>query len=153
MEKIEAEKSPFSKLDHVGIIVRDIEKAIEYYQSLGIGPFEPLNIAYTERKMWGKPADNVKNIVRIARMGQLGMELIQPVSGESMVKKFLESKGEGISHMCFTVDDVDKERVKLEKKGFNVISSSRFQNGGGAVHFDTDRVGGVMLELIQWPPK
>ena len=153
MEKVGVEKSLFSKVDHVGIIVRDIDKAIEHYQSLGIGPFRPFNIAYTERKMRGKPAGDVKNIVRVAQMGQIQLELIQPVEGESLPKEFLETKGEGISHIGFSVDDVDKERAKLEEKGFTVIYSSRFQNGGGAAHFDTDKVGGVIFELIQMPPE
>ena len=39
------DKSLFSKVDHIGVVVRDIDKAVEYYESLGIGPFEPVNAA------------------------------------------------------------------------------------------------------------
>ena len=155
MEKMETEKLPFSKVIQVGVIVRDMDKAVEYYQSLGIGPFEPSKTAHlhADRKVYGKPADDIKLKVRLAQMGQLQFELIQPVEGESVQKEFLETKGEGISHIGFSVDDVDKERAKLEEKGFTVIYSSRFQNGGGTAHFDTDKVGGVIFELLQWPPK
>ena len=50
------ERSPFSKIDHIGVIVRDMDKAIEYYQRLGIGPFESLyhKIAIIETKERGK---------------------------------------------------------------------------------------------------
>ena len=88
------EKSPFSKIDHVGVIVGDIDKAIEYYQALGIGPFESLNLTLTDRKLYGKPADDTKNLVMVTQMGQVQLELIQRLleSGESLPKEFLESR-------------------------------------------------------------
>ena len=156
MDKIELEMSLLSKIDHVGVIVRDMDKAIEYYQSLGIGPFERLkNVVPIQNKVLGKPIklDDIKFRVRIARMGRGGFELIQPVAGKSLWKEFLETKGEGINHLGFLVDDIDKETAKLEEKGFKVLWSSRFQNGGGATYFDTAQVGGVILELVQWPPE
>ena len=153
MENIMKEPSPFSKFDHVGVVVRDMDRAVEYYQSLGIGPFEPLNVAIAEKRLRGKPADHAKAKGRLARIGQIKLELIQPVEGESLSKEFLENKGEGVSHICFSVDDIEEEAAKLVKKGFKIISSVKFLNGGGNVYFDTGRVGGVLLELIQWPPE
>ena len=156
MEKSGVEKSPFSKVCQVGVIVKDVDKAVEYYQSLGIGPFESSKTAHlvTDRKVYGKPADDVKNKARLAQMmGQLYLELVQPVSGESIQKEFLETKGEGINHLGFLVDDIDKETAKLEEKGFKVISSTRYAGGGGIAYFDTDKVGGVIFELIQPPPE
>ena len=38
-----AEDSPFSKAEHIGVVVRNMDRAVEYYESLGIGPFKPLN--------------------------------------------------------------------------------------------------------------
>ena len=151
MEKIGIEESPFSKVAQIGVIVRDMDKAIEYYQSLGIGPFEPLKTTSTDRKAYGKPAPDVKNLVRVTQMGQVQFELVQPVSGESVQKEFLEGRGEGINHLGFLVDDLDKEVAKLVEKGFKVTSSVKFVGGGGVAYLDTDRVGGVMFELIQWP--
>ena len=156
MEKSGVEKSPFSKVCQVGVIVKDVDKAVEYYQSLGIGPFESSKTAHlvTDRKVYGKPADDVKNKARLAQMmGQLYLELVQPVEGESIQKDFLETKGEGINHLGFFVDDIDKETAKLVEKGFKVISSTRYAGGGGIAYFDTDKVGGVIFELIQPPPE
>ena len=155
MDAIESEKLSFSKVDQIGVIVRDMDKAIEYYQSLGIGPFEPLkHQGYIERKVLGKPVnvDDIKKTVRAAQMGPIQFELIEPGEGESLWREFLDTRGEGINHLGFFVDDIDKETAKLEKKGFNALYSSRFRNGGGAAYFDIDRIGGVMFELIQWPP-
>ena len=138
----------------MGVIVRDMDKAIEHYSSLGIGPFESLRkLLPIERKVLGKPIDpdNFRLKVRVTQMGPVQLELIQPVAGESLWKEFLETKGEGINHLGFFVDDIDKEEAKLVEKGFKVLYSSRFQSGGGATYFDTGKVGGVILELIQWP--
>lgn len=148
-------KSVFSKVDQVGMVVRDMDKAIEYYQSLGIGPFEPpKSLVYAERKVFGKPIDidSIKVKVFFAQMGPVQLELVQPVEGESLWKEFLETKGEGINHLGFFVDDIDKEEAELIKKGFRVPYRSRYQKGGGAAYFDTGKVGGVLFELVQWPP-
>lgn len=150
------ENLPFSKVDQVGVIVRDLDKAVDYYQSLGIGPFMPLRpLIYKERKVLGKSVDlnSIKLKIKIAKLGSVELELIQPVEGESLWKEFLETKGEGINHLGFFVKDIDREEAKLVAQGVTVLYRSRFQNGGGAAYFDTKKIGGVLVELIQWPPK
>lgn len=153
MGKTGIEQSIYSRADQVGVIVRDMDRAVEYYQSLGIGPFEPLNTMATDRKVYGKPAGDVKNKVKIAWMGPIQLELVQPVSGKSVQQEFLDKHGEGINHLGFFVDDIEKESAKLVKKGFKDVSSGKFVGGGGFAYFDTGKVGGIMFELIQWPPK
>ena len=111
---------PFSKVDQIGVVVRDMDKAIEYYQSLGIGPFESLKLEIAERIMRGKPVTpgSMKNIVSLAQMDSVQYELIEPVFGNSLFSEFLETRGEGIHHLGFFVADIDKEIAKLEEKGF-----------------------------------
>ena len=147
---------PFSKVDQIGVIVRDMEHAVKHYESLGIGPFTPLkNIATKERKVLGKKIDpNAFRLqVLVAKLGSVDLELIQPIEGESLWKEFLDKRGEGINHLGFFVDDIEKEETKLADKGFQVLYSTRFQSGGGAAYFDSGKVGGVLFELIQWPPE
>ena len=152
--------SLFSKLYHIGIIVRDLDKTIEYYKYLGIeGPFEPVkNVVRTERRVLGQPVDvdAIKNKTVLVKVGPIHLELIQPVEGDpslSLWRKFLESKGEGINHLAFLVDDFEGELAKLKEKGFKVLYETRFQDGGGAAYFDTGDIGGVLLEIVQWPPQ
>ena len=117
-----AEKSPFLDIHHVGAVVRDLEKAIEYYESLGIGPFKILKLPgiITEQTMNGKPVEfQLRNAV--VRLGPVELELIQPIENAVLQEDFLESRGEGINHLGFKVDDFDKERAKLEEKGLDVI--------------------------------
>ena len=154
MAKNEEEKSPFSQIDQVGVVVRDMDKAMEHYSSLGIGPFETLKLSRFDRRVYGKPmGDDHKNLLRVAQMGNVELELIQPVSGDSVQRQFLEKRGEGINHLGFFVDDIEKEVAKLVKSGFKVINSVKYVGGGGVAYLDTDRIGGVCFELIQRPPQ
>ena len=150
------EKSPFVRVDQVGVVVNDLEKAVDYYESLGIGPFALLTgIVSAKRWVDGKPIDpaSIKLKVSIAKVGAVDFELIEPGEGKSLWRDFLETKGEGINHMGFFIDDIEKEQAELEAKGIKAVYASRFDGGGGAAYFATDEVGGVLFELIQWPPK
>jgi len=146
-----AEKSPFSDIKQVGIVVKDINKAVDYYSSLGIGPFRTLPSGnapvYTDKKLRGKEAEFTMEI-RLAQVGEVELELIQPLEGESIYKEFLEEKGEGLHHLGFFVDDIDEEEARLAKQGIKALASGR-RPGGGFTYFETDRIGGVIMELIQ----
>ncbi|GAJ22306.1 unnamed protein product [marine sediment metagenome] len=88
------------KLHHVGVAIRDMDKTVEYYQSLGIATFEPETLFessnFTDLKLYGKTPDTtVKLRIRFVQIGPIQLELIQPVEGESPQKEFLESRGEG----------------------------------------------------------
>ena len=80
MKKCGAEKSPFSQIHHMGIVVRDINKAVEYYSSLGIGPFMPAEkeLTIVERRAYGKPANDIRNISKFAQVGPVQFVLTQP---------------------------------------------------------------------------
>ena len=147
----------FSNLDHIGLIVRDLDKAAEHLQSLGIGPFKPLKktVRY-DTKFYGKPVDpdDIKLEVRMANMGSgVKLELIQPLNGGPW-REFLETRGGGMHHLAFNVDDVDKEVAKLVEKGTVVIYSVRFQGGGVAAYLETSKLGGLfnVVELVRWSP-
>ena len=145
------EKSPFSKIDHVGIIVRDIEKAKKHYQLLGIGPFVPAKVVFLERILRGKSIDpdSIMYKEEMAKLGPIKIQLIEPVVGRPIMREFLETKGEGASHISFHVDDIDKEEAKLVAKGLTVLYRSRYESGGGSTSLVTDKVGGVIFELEQ----
>ena len=149
------EKSPFSKIDHIEITVRDVDRVTRFYESIGLGPFTTMKAMMSGKEVMGqriKP-DELINKTRSAQIGTVQLHVAQPFRGETMQKRFLETKGEGIDHICFSVDDIDKEVARLEKKGLKVIYRSWFQNGGGTAFFDTSEFGGFPLELIQWPPQ
>jgi len=131
------------KFNHIGAVVRDVDKAVEYYQSLGI-----VDEATDRVTMEGKKA---KLIGRFIHIGSLLIELWQPVRGETIQQEFLNSRGEGVNHIAFHVDDLDKEKDKLVEKGIPVVFSVKDENGYMA-YFDARKVGNILIELIQ-PPK
>jgi len=141
------------KFHHVGVVIRDMDKAIEYYQSLGIATFQPeilfKSSNFVDFKVNGKTPDTIVKLrIRFVQIGSSQLELIQSVEGESPQKESLNRRGDGINHIAFSVDDLDKETNKLVKKGIKVIFSGKRQTGGFA-YFDTRKVGNVIIELIQ----
>jgi len=147
MDKTNIEKSPFDNMHHVGVVVKDMDRAIEYYHSLGMGPFEPVKLAPSAGELQGRTVVSTP-IISFGTVGGIGVELLQPTEEPSLIKEFFESKGEGIHHIAFLVDDLDKEIEKLAKKGLEVIFSQKFGDGGCAF-FDTGKVGGAFIELIR----
>ena len=150
-------ESAFSQLAHISVIVKDIERSVRYYESLGIGPFitptrlKQNNIGYVKRMYRGSPAGYIGLIVREARIGPAVLQLVQHIEGACVEKDFLDSKGEGVFHLGFVVDDIDKEEAKAVKLGLNVIQSGRRADGSGNAFFETESLGGVMLEIKQVP--
>jgi catechol 2,3-dioxygenase-like lactoylglutathione lyase family enzyme len=143
-------KTPFSNLHHISIVVKDIDKAIKFYNSIGIGPFED----YPPLKEYVKlhVADEVgfhNLIFKVFQIGPIQIQLCQPGEGKSPYKDFLEKKGEGVYHLGFVVDDVDRSEAELKKLGLNVISSGRREDGSGFSYMDTAQKGGVTLLIRQ----
>lgn len=134
----------------VGVVVRDIEEAVAFYERLGIGPFvEGPSAHAVDRKVYGGPAPDAKVRGRIAQMGNIEFELLQPVSGRTVQGDFLEEHGEGVVHICAHTDDLERDVEELTELGCEVISEGTFEDGGRFAYFDTRRIGGLVLELFQ----
>lgn len=131
------------RFNHLGMVVRDVDKAVEYYQSLGI-----VSDVTDRITMEGKKA---KLVGRFIDIGSLRIELWQPVRGETVQQEFLNSRGEGVNHIAFHVDDLDREKERMAEKGIPVVFTVRDEEGYMA-YFDAREVGNTLIELIQ-PPK
>ncbi len=128
---------------HVGLIVKDAEKTVEFYRDLG---FELL------RKVtrFDKPLEQGgTRTTFIGVMGKGGgvLEILQPLEGKWCNREFLETVGEGVNHIAFRVKDLEKERARLTAMGFPVILDS-----GHYLYFDVRRVGGLIFELTDLAP-
>jgi methylmalonyl-CoA/ethylmalonyl-CoA epimerase len=143
-----AATSTFNKVFQVGLVVRDHDKTIERLSLLGIGPFYD-KILDPERKEWfrGQPM-NARFKISGAKMGDIELEVIQPVSGDSPHKEYLENQGEGIQHIACVVDDIEKEIDRLTKLGVSVLLRAKRPEGGGIAYLDLD-AGGLIVELVQ----
>lgn len=130
------------KLHHIAIVVKDIDKAVEYYKSLGIA-VEGREVKFPEEQ----PAARAKFI----QVGSVPLEFIEPVRGTSMFHEFMDSKGEGLHHVAFAVANLDEEIKKLKAKGVPVLVHAPAPAAFGAMsaHMDTRKVGDFALQLIQ----
>ena len=96
-----------SELKQIGIIVEDLDKAIEYYSShFGLGPFETHTMEVDGFTYRGKQG-SCRLKVAFVQSGPMQIELVQPVDGKSPFSEFLREKGEGVQHFRFDVDDLD----------------------------------------------
>ena len=127
------------KVDHVSIAVNNLEEGLKTFESLlGIKP------SHTEEV----PDQGIK--AAMIMVGDVEIELIEPTNTESGFAKFLEKKGEGIHHICFEVDDVDKELESLAAKGVDLIDKQGRQGLAGKIGFLHPRsTKGVLIELAQ----
>jgi methylmalonyl-CoA/ethylmalonyl-CoA epimerase len=150
MNNIPEEKSLFANLFQIGVVVKDMDKAIERLTLLGIGPFyskmPPPNARGSFR---GQPFITRERVaIKAARMGNAELELVQPVAGESPHKEYLDDKGEGIQHLAFEVDDLDKAVDTLISRGSTLIMKGDRGDGGGIAYIDLN-VGGIIVELVK----
>jgi methylmalonyl-CoA/ethylmalonyl-CoA epimerase len=128
------------KLDHIGIAVKDLDQAMKLYrEAFGIEPDLVYESSYTKAKIAFFPVGDVR------------IELIQPIEPESVVGKFLEKRGEGIHHISYRVKDVDGSLAELEEKGVQLIDkkSRKVRENERVAFLHPKSTNGVLVELIQ----
>jgi methylmalonyl-CoA/ethylmalonyl-CoA epimerase len=137
------------KLVQIGLVVRDMDKAEKRFSVLGFGPFVPKMLPPGTKEWFRGRPFHVNVNVKSTMVGNVELELCQPVSGESPHQEYLDRKGEGIQHVMFAVNDLEKEIDRLTKQGATVLLRASF-DGGGLAYLDLD-ASGFIVELIQRP--
>ncbi|MBN1367808.1 MAG: VOC family protein [Dehalococcoidales bacterium] len=137
------------KMLQIGMVIKDMDQAVKRLSELGFGPFIPKNLPRsTKPGQKGEPIQGEVDVQR-ATLGNVELELCQPVSGQSPHREFLDGKGEGIHHIMFAVPDLDAELDRFIKLGAKILMHLTF-NGGGIAYVDLNACG-LILELIQLP--
>jgi methylmalonyl-CoA/ethylmalonyl-CoA epimerase len=135
--------------DQIGIVVKDVEKTTEFFRSVfGWGPWGILELDMKDCMYRGESCD-ARLKIAFAQSGSVEIELIQVLEGETIHTEFLREKGEGLHHLRFKVDDLDAKLADLAKEGIEVVFRKNL-NGIDFAYLDTDRVGGIMVELIEY---
>jgi len=144
------------QLAHLGIPVADLDQAIERYSALGATFREEFRIDSSrveEYLVYGQVPDPV--VITRGIMGEYAgvpVELLQPVQGHTVHRELLEQSGEGVGHLAYYVDDIEKEKNAMEALGCPVILSIRHtgQSVPGAVYMDTrGKLSNLITEFIQ----
>jgi methylmalonyl-CoA/ethylmalonyl-CoA epimerase len=131
------------KIDHIGIAVDSIEKWLGFYRDV-------LGLEY------GGSEEIAEQKVRVAfmKIGESNIELLEPISDDSPIAKFLEKRGGGIHHIAISVDDIDAALARHREAGAKLIDTApRVGAHNMRIAFIHPKAsGGVLLELCQKSP-
>lgn len=130
----------FEKISHIGVAVKDVKASSDLF-----------------RKLFGKNPDHEEVLsehkVRTAmfNVGGSSVELTEALDPESAIAKFIEKRGEGVHHVSFIVDDIEKELARLKNAGFQLIDERpRLGADGYYVAFlHPKSTNGVLIEISQ----
>ncbi|MFJ1612421.1 MULTISPECIES: VOC family protein [unclassified Streptomyces] len=145
--------SPFRDLHHICIVVRDMEESVRYYTSLGIGPWRDFAnpTALAEVSMPNREAFFALTY-KCADLGGVQLQLCQPPQLDCPQRRFLDTRGEGVFHLGFSVEDVDRGEEAGQELGLEVLMSGRRSDRSGFTYFDTQDDAGFALSVRSAPP-
>jgi catechol 2,3-dioxygenase-like lactoylglutathione lyase family enzyme len=147
-------KIQLGPLVQIGVVVKGIDKVVDYYSStFGIGPWE-IKDGESEAKVGGQTYV-YKTRVAFAQLGPVTLELFEVVEGYSPVHaQFLDKDREGVHHLGFSVSREEKKKLKadLAARGVSVFQDSHIKPSGRATFLDTAKTGGIFFELIERQP-
>ena len=138
-----AEESGMGPIDHVAVVVRDIDEALPRYGAIfGLSPRHPVETVAAQGVRLCFLETGPPPAARV--------ELIQPIDPESGVARFLESRGEGLHHVCFGTTDLAAELDRLAAAGAELIDRAPRPGAEGPVAFVHPRtLNGVLWELLE----
>ncbi|MBI5966566.1 MAG: methylmalonyl-CoA epimerase [Deltaproteobacteria bacterium] len=126
------------KIAHIGVAVKNIEEAEKFYEEI-------LSLKVSDR-------EQLREIkASFIPVGDTAIELLQSTTPEGVLAKFIEKKGEGIQHIAYQVDDIEKTLEGLKEKGVSLIDE---QPRRGAHHskvafLNPKSTYGVLIELVE----
>ena len=142
-------KNLFTNLSQVGFIVKDMDKTIAAMKRVfGVMPDVVNNVNPENKKYHGKDGD-FDAILALYNFANVQLELIQPVSGESIWQEHLDQHGEGLHHIRFTVENQKEAIAYMAAKG--IFPSQQGDSLTPNVqwdYFDTESELGFIVEIL-----
>jgi len=140
------------KVVQIAVVVRDIEASSKLWAELLGMPVPEIRTTRpgneVEQIYRGKPSEGQVKLT-FFNLGQVVIELLQPISEGTSWKEWLDKKGEGVQHLGFQVVDPDKTSAELEKAGYPVFHKGRYDSLDGTyIYHDTQDALGVVIELL-----
>jgi methylmalonyl-CoA/ethylmalonyl-CoA epimerase len=137
----------FTRIDHVGIACRDLAAKVAFYESA---------FGLTVVSMETNEEQGVKEAMLAVTEGAPGpdtsyVQLLEPLSPDTPVGKFLDRRGEGVHHIGYGVTDVAASMIALDAAGIRLLDQRpRHGSMGASIAFlHPSDVGGVLTELVQ----
>lgn len=150
---------PIREIAQICVIVPDLDKAVEnYWKIFGIGPWhfytygKPLVKRMTRR---GEPAE-YRMRVALSQVGNLRIELIEPLEGDTVYVEFVAKHGYGIHHLGVLTDNMAEAITKAEEAGFAMTQDGAGfgpDDDGHYAYLNTEDAIGTTIELIERPKR
>ena len=128
------------KVEHIGIAIKDMQASVELFEKL-------LNTPCYKTEM----VESEKVNTAFFRQGETKIELLESITPDGVIAKFIERKGEGIHHIAFDVADIRQEMKRLQAEGFTLLNEEPKKGADNKwVCFLHPRgTNGVLVELCQ----
>jgi len=129
-----------SKVDHIGIAVANLDETLRFYREiLGL-------------KVW-KTETNAEQKVKVAFLpiGDTEFELLESTDPEGPIARFIKSKGEGIQHIAFRTDNIEKALLHLKGNGIRLLNEKPHHGVGGSkiLFLHPKSAYGVLVGLVE----
>ena len=128
------------KLAHLGIAVKSLENSVPVFEKI-------FGVKASEVEFVEEQKVNVRKI----HLENCDIELLEATDAESPIKKFIDKKGEGIHHVAFDVDDIEKEMKRVYEAGFELINKAPKKGADNKLiaFLHPKSTGGMLVELCQ----
>ena len=135
-----------SRIDHIGIATKNIEEASKFWEQIGLkSGSDDINHEQDVkiRMFYGNDGNGNNTHSKV--------ELIEALSDNSPIAKFIAKKGQGIQQLAITVNDIDDLIIKLINSGIRMINEKSTNGAGGhkIAFVHPESTGGVLVELVQ----
>lgn len=135
-----------SPVEQVGFVYKDLDAAIALYEPL-FGPFEVQKFGPLEWEYRGRPEES-EIYMAMGKSGDIEIELIQWVSGETPHKEFIDAGCEGMHHLRFAVDNLEEKLREAAEFGYAVIWKKHFAEGVAAAYLEREG-DPLLIELFE----
>lgn len=128
------------KIEHIGIAVKDLEASNQVFAAL---------LGKPHYKIEAVESEGVRT--SFFETGPNKIELLEAISPNSPIAKFIERKGEGIHHIAFAVDDLEAEIERLVNQGFTILNTTPKKGADNKLvaFLHPKSTNGVLIELCQ----
>ena len=126
------------KVEHIGIAVKSLSASIPVFEKL-------LNSeCYKQEEVISE-----KVVTAFFRQGDTKIELLESISDDGVISKYLEKKGEGVHHIAFAVEDIKAEMKRLQEQGFVLLNETPKRGADNKVvcFLHPGDTSGVLIEL------
>ena len=140
-------------MEHVGVIVEDLEQAAAYFQThFGVESFQYYDFAPLRAWSYGKQVEGYQLKIAMGTVNDVTskIELIQPVAGEGVHRDFLKAGGTGLHHIAYKVDNFDEWKAHYQGRGIPILFEAETEdpvNGYRRCLYVEDPAYHVVIEI------